>query len=55
MALQGETWVCQNIITDGVSLAKTYRYEFNKILREEGIDGLVARLEIKLDELAKAE
>jgi ABC-type transporter MlaC component len=47
--------VCQNIITDGVSLAKTYRYEFNKILRDEGIDGLIARLESKIAEIAKAE
>lgn len=48
-------WVARNIITDGVSLAKTYRYEFGKILRDEGIDGLITRLETKLAEVAKAD
>jgi phospholipid transport system substrate-binding protein len=48
-------WVARNIITDGVSLAKTYRYEFGKILRDEGIDGLIARLQTKLADIAKAD
>jgi phospholipid transport system substrate-binding protein len=48
-----DKWVCRNIITDGVSLARTYKYEFNKIIRDEGIDGLIARLENKLAEVAK--
>lgn len=48
-------WVARNIITDGVSLAKTYRYEFGKILRDEGIDGLISRLQTKLADIAKAE
>lgn len=49
-------WQVVDIITDGVSLAKNYRYEFNKILRDEGgIDGLIKRLETKLADLAKAE
>jgi phospholipid transport system substrate-binding protein len=47
-------WVVRDIITDGVSLAKNYRFEFNKILQKEGIDGLIARLWSKLAELAKA-
>ncbi len=48
-------WVARNIITDGVSLAKTYRYEFGKILRDEGIDGLISRLQTKLADIAKAD
>ena len=48
-------WVARNIITDGVSLAKTYRYEFGKIVRDEGIDGLINRLETKLADVAKAD
>jgi ABC-type transporter MlaC component len=54
MHLADEGWVCRNIITDGVSLAKNYRFEFNKVLRDEGIDGLIGRLETKLNEVAKA-
>ncbi|MBC8070535.1 MAG: ABC transporter substrate-binding protein [Deltaproteobacteria bacterium] len=48
-------WFVRDIITDGVSLSKNYRYEFNKIMRDEKIDGLIARLETKLADLAKTE
>jgi len=48
-------WVTRNIITDGVSLSKTYRYEFGKIVRDEGIDGLITRLQTKLADVAKAD
>lgn len=51
----GGRWVARNIITDGVSLSKTYRYEFGKILRDEGIDGLISRLQTKLADVAKAD
>lgn len=51
----GGKWFVRDIITDSVSLAKNYRYEFNKILRDEGIDGLIARLQTKLADLAKTE
>ena len=55
MHVVGGKWFVRDIITEGVSLAKNYRYEFNKILRDEGIDGLVTRLETKLADLAKSE
>lgn len=55
MHVVGGKWIVRDIITEGVSLAKNYRYEFNKILREEGIDELVKRLETKLADLAKTE
>lgn len=48
-------WFVRDIITDGVSLSKNYRYEFHKIMKDEGIDGLIARLETKLADLAKTE
>lgn len=49
----GGAWKVEDIITEGVSLAKNYKYEFNKILKEKGIDELILRLENKLAELAK--
>ena len=55
MHLEGDTWTCRNIITDGVSLASNYRYDFGRILRAGGIDALIARLHAKLDEVAQAE
>lgn len=45
-------WKTEDIITDGVSLAKNYKFEFNKILKDKGINELIARLEAKLTELA---
>jgi phospholipid transport system substrate-binding protein len=45
-------WRVEDIITDGVSLAKNYKFEFNKIIRDKGIDELISRLENKLVELA---
>lgn len=51
----GGKWVARNIITDGVSLSQTYRYEFNEQLRLGGIDRLIAQLEGQLAALAKAD
>ncbi|MBL9100848.1 MAG: ABC transporter substrate-binding protein [Myxococcales bacterium] len=47
-------WQVEDIVTDGVSLAKNYKFEFNKILKEKGIDELISRLEGKVSELAAA-
>lgn len=49
----GDTYKVEDIITDGVSLAKNYKFEFNKIIRDKGIDELILRLQTKLNELAK--
>ena len=45
-------WLTEDIITDGISLAKNYKFEFNKILKDKGINELISRLESKLTELA---
>jgi phospholipid transport system substrate-binding protein len=42
------SWQIRDIITDDVSLVRTYRHEFNKIAKSEGIDGIIARLQEKL-------
>ncbi|HET6585508.1 MAG TPA: ABC transporter substrate-binding protein [Nannocystaceae bacterium] len=55
MRAENGKWQVVDIITDGVSLVKNYKYEFNQILRDEGIDGLIKRLQTKLDDLAKAQ
>ena len=49
----GDDWKVEDIVTEGVSLAKNYKFEFNKILKDQGIDELIRRLENKLTELAK--
>lgn len=52
MEQTSEGWKVRDIITDGVSLAKNYRFEFNKVLKDKGIDELISRLESKVDNLA---
>ena len=47
-------WQVRDIITDGVSIAKTYRFEFKKVLAKDGIDGILARLRTKLGEIGQA-
>ncbi len=46
-------WRVRDIVTDGVSLARNYKFEFNQILKNGGIDALIARLQARLAELAK--
>ena len=45
-------WKVSDIITDGVSLARNYKFEFNKVLKDKGIDELISRLESKVDNVA---
>jgi phospholipid transport system substrate-binding protein len=52
-------WLIADIITEGVSLRKTYRYEFGKILEKPGdaggIDAVIRKIDDKLKEIAKPE
>lgn len=45
------SWQVRDIITDGVSLAKTYRYEFKQLLADGGIDSVISKLKKKVDQL----
>lgn len=47
-------WTVRDIVTDGVSLAKNYRYEVNRLYREGGIELVIERLKAKLAELDAA-
>jgi phospholipid transport system substrate-binding protein len=55
MRAENGKWQVVDIVTDGVSLVKNYKFEFGQIMRDEGIDGLLKRLQTKLDDLAKAQ
>jgi phospholipid transport system substrate-binding protein len=46
----GKDWKVVDLVTDGVSLVKNYRAECNRVIRKEGVPGLIARLERKLAE-----
>lgn len=44
-------WHVRDIITEGVSLAKTYKYEINKLYKDGGMDKVMTTLQAKLEEL----
>ena len=37
-------WKVYDIVVEGVSLVMTYRSEFDAVVKQEGIDGLIKRL-----------
>jgi phospholipid transport system substrate-binding protein len=44
MRKTGAGWKIYDISVEGMSLVLTYRTEFDGILKQEGIDGLIKRL-----------
>jgi phospholipid transport system substrate-binding protein len=47
-------WKIYDIVVEGVSLVLTYRGEFEQILRDSGVDGLIARLADRNQQAAPA-
>lgn len=44
MHQKGGTWKVYDITVEGVSLVMTYRSEFDAVVKQEGVDGLIKRL-----------
>jgi len=44
MRQHSSTWRIEDIIVDDVSTVENYRSSFNRIIKKEGMDGLIARL-----------
>lgn len=44
-------WVAYDLIIDDVSTLKNYKSEFNKIIKEQGFDMVIKKMENKLSEL----
>jgi len=49
--LKGDEWLVYDVIVEEVSLVTNYRSSYNEIIRQEGFDGLLKRLEDKIREL----
>ena len=47
MHQKDNVWKVYDITVEGVSLVMTYRSEFDAIVKQEGIDGLIKRLASK--------
>ena len=50
MSPASDEWKVFDILTDDVSLVKNYKRQFRRVIKEEGWDGLIARMEKKLNE-----
>jgi phospholipid transport system substrate-binding protein len=44
MRKTGETWKVYDISVEGISLVLTYRSEFDAVVKQDGVDGLIKRL-----------
>jgi phospholipid transport system substrate-binding protein len=51
---KGDAWWVYDVIIEGVSLVSNYRSSYQEIVKKEGFDGLLARMQEKIDELKNA-
>ncbi len=49
MSPAGKEWKVFDIFTDDVSLVKNYKRQFRRVIKEEGWNGLIERMEKKLE------
>ena len=49
------TWQIYDVLIEGVSLVRSYRSSYNEILRKEGFDGLLKKMEQKLAQIDKVD
>ncbi len=47
----GEKWLVYDVVIEEVSLIRNYRNSYRNIVKKEGIDGLLVKMEEKLDEI----
>lgn len=48
MAAKGDTWQVQDITTEGVSLVRSYRNQFTKIVKKDGFPALIRKMKDKV-------
>ncbi len=49
------TWQIYDVLIEGVSLVRSYRSSYNEILRKDGFDGLLTKMENKLAQIEKVD
>jgi len=52
--MKDDTWWVYDVIIEGVSLISNYRSSYQEIVKKEGFDGLLAKMQEKIDELRSA-
>ena len=51
---RGGGWLAYDVQVEGVSLIRTYRDSYREIVKKEGMSGLLAKMEEKIEELRSA-
>jgi phospholipid transport system substrate-binding protein len=51
MYRKGENWLVYDVVIEGVSLISNYRSSYQVIVKREGFDGLLAKMQAKIKEL----
>lgn len=51
---KGDQWLVYDVIIEGVSLISNYRSTYQEIMKDEGFDGLLSKMQAKIDELSSA-
>jgi phospholipid transport system substrate-binding protein len=54
MVNKGQGWLAYDVQVEGVSLIRTYRDNYREIVKNEGMSGLLGRMEEKIEELKNA-
>lgn len=52
---RNDSWLVYDVIIEGVSLVRSYRDNYREIVRKEGMDGLLAKMQDKLAEIRQGE
>ena len=48
MRQRGDRWLAYDLVIEGVSIVRNYRTSFASLVRKQGLDGMLARLEEKV-------
>lgn len=48
LQLKGEEWLAYDVVIEGVSLIRNFRGSYQSIIKKEGIDGLLTRMDKKV-------
>lgn len=51
MLLKNDNWMVYDIVVEGVSLVRNYMDQFNEIIRKDGYDSLLKRMQERIKEL----
>ena len=52
LGLRDDRWLAYDVVIEGVSLVRNYRSSYQQIARKDGIDGLLGKMQQKVDDNA---